>query len=95
MRRKIFALPVLILCLFAWGPGFGQSSKAGSVSGTVKDSSGAALPSAQIALQPGSTTVISNAQGDFRIPNLTPGTYTVTISVVGFANSVSDRKSVV
>ena len=89
MRRKIFALPVLILCLFAWGPGFGQSSKAGSVSGTIKDSSGAVLPSAQILLQPGSTTVASNAQGDFRIPNVTPGTYTVTVSVVGFANSIA------
>jgi len=89
MRRKIFALSVLILCLFAWGPGFGQSSKAGSVSGTVKDSSGAVLPSAQILLQPGSTTVASNAQGDFRIPNVTPGSYTVTVSVVGFANSIA------
>ena len=89
MRRNIFAFPVLILCLFAWVPGFGQSSKAGSVSGTVKDSSGAVLPSAQILLQPGSTTVASNAQGDFRIPNVTPGAYTVTVSVVGFANSIA------
>ena len=89
MRNKFFALAVLILCLFGLRPAFGQSSKAGSVSGTVKDSSGAVLPSAQIFLQPGSTTVASNAQGDFRIPNVTPGTYTLTASVVGFANSGS------
>jgi TonB-dependent receptor len=89
MRQKFFAFAVLIFCLFALRPAFGQSSKAGSVSGTVKDSSGAVLPSAQIVLQPGSTTVVSNAQGDFRIPNVTPGTYTVTASVVGFANSAS------
>jgi TonB-dependent receptor len=89
MHRKIFTFTVLILCLFALRPAFGQSSKAGSVSGTVKDSSGAVLPSAQVVLQPGSISVASNAQGDFRIPNLTPGTYTVTISVVGFANSAS------
>ncbi len=31
----------------------------------------------------------SDAQGDFVIPNLVPGTYTVTISYVGFNNSVS------
>jgi hypothetical protein len=61
----------------------------GSVSGTVKDSSGAVLPGAQIVLQPGSTTAASNAQGDFWIQNVTPGTYTVTVSDVGFANSVS------
>ena len=47
------------------------------------------LPGAQIVLQPGSTTVASNAQGDFRIQDVKPGTYTVTVSVVGFANSVS------
>ncbi len=61
----------------------------GSVGGTVKDSSGAVLPGAQIVLQPGSTTGASNAQGDFLIPNVAPGTYTVTVSDVGFANSVS------
>jgi TonB-dependent receptor len=89
MHKTISAFAVLILCLFVLRPAFGQTSKAGSVSGTVKDSTGAVLPSAQVVLQPGSITVASNAQGDFRIPNLTPGTYTVTISVVGFANSVS------
>jgi TonB-dependent receptor len=61
----------------------------GIVSGTVKDTAGAVLQGAQIALQPTAITVASDAQGDFVIPNLAPGTYTVTISYVGFDNSVS------
>lgn len=61
----------------------------GSISGTVKDPSGAVLPGAQIVLQPSATTTAANAQGDFVISNLKPGTYTVTVSAVGFTNSVS------
>ena len=55
----------------------------------LTDSTGAVLPSAQIVLQPTATTAASNAQGDFSIQNVRPGTYTVTVSAVGFENSVS------
>ena len=61
----------------------------GSVSGTVSDISGAVLPGAQIVLQPGAVTAAANSQGDFLIQNVAPGTYTVTVSDVGFTNSVS------
>ena len=71
-----------------------QSSKSatggsGTVSGTVKDASGAVLPGAQIVLQPGAITAAANPQGDFVIQNVKPGTYTVTISEIGFKDSVS------
>jgi hypothetical protein len=59
------------------------------VSGNVKDTAGAVLQGAQITLQPTAITVASDAQGNFVIPNLVPGTYTVTIAYVGFNNSVS------
>ncbi len=61
----------------------------GSVIGTVKDAAGAVLQGAQVALQPTATTVATNAQGDFQIPDVKPGTYTVTISYVGFSSSTS------
>ena len=67
----------------------GSAIGSGSISGTVKDPSGAVLPGAQIVLQPGATTTAANAQGDFVLQNLKPGTYTVTVSAVGFTNSVS------
>lgn len=67
----------------------GASAGNGSVSGTVSDISGAVLPGAQVVLQPGAVTAAANSQGDFLIQNLAPGTYTVTVSDVGFTNSVS------
>jgi TonB-dependent receptor len=67
----------------------GATAGNGSVSGTVKDTTGAVIPHAQIVLQPRGTTATSNAQGDFLIQNVPPGNYTVTISEVGFKNAVS------
>jgi TonB-dependent receptor len=79
---------LVLLTVCVCGVVYGQTQN-GSISGTVKDASGAVLPGAQIVLQPTGTTVASNAQGDFLIQNIKPGQYTVTISDVGFANSVS------
>jgi TonB-dependent receptor len=61
----------------------------GSIEGTVKDTTGSVLQGARIVLQPTAVTVVSDAQGGFSIPNLRPGTYTVTVSYLGFANTVS------
>jgi TonB-dependent receptor len=71
-------------------PANGQpsSARSGLVRGTVKDATGGVLPGAQIVLQPTAATAAANAQGDFLIPNVKPGTYTVTISDVGFKNYV-------
>ena len=82
---------VVVLALFAacaCGILRGQT-QSGSITGTIKDATGAVIAGAQIVLQPGGTTVASNAQGDFRIQNIKPGNYTVTVSDVGFENSVS------
>lgn len=58
------------------------SSGNGSVSGTVKDASGAVLPGAQIVLQLGAITAAANAQGEFVIQDPVAGNYRVTISDV-------------
>ena len=86
--RIALLLPVLVLPAFAAGDR-GASNSNGSVTGTVKDTAGAVLQGAQVALQPTATSVASDAQGDFLISNIKPGTYTLTISYVGFNNSVT------
>jgi TonB-dependent receptor len=64
-----------------------SSEATGIVSGTVKDTSGAVLQGARIVLKPTTTTVATDAQGNFAIQDVKPGTYTATISYVGFNTS--------
>ena len=60
-----------------------QSGK-GTIRGHVTDSSGGVLQGAEVALSPVSLTVATDVQGEFFIRDLDPGSYTVTISYVGF-----------
>jgi TonB-dependent receptor len=64
-------------------------AQSGSVAGRVTDSAGAVLRGAQVVLQPSATNAATNAQGEFTIVNLKPGSYTATISYVGFGTFVS------
>ena len=96
MFAKAVRIPLLLLAMLplpsiagAAAGDKGAPSGNGSVTGTVKDTVGAVLQGAQIALQPTDTTVASDAQGDFLIPNIKPGTYTLTVSYVGFNSSVT------
>ena len=55
----------------------------GCIIGRVTDKAHNSLPGASVAIANG-TGVTSDLNGNFRIANLKPGTYTVTISYVGF-----------
>jgi len=59
----------------------------GGITGKVTDSGGGILPGAKISVDPGAVEVVSDAQGEFLVTGLAPGTYKVTISYVGFATS--------
>jgi TonB-dependent receptor len=93
MSAKATRLPLLLamflISLFAGATASDApaADSNGSVNGSVKDAAGAVLQGAQIALQPTATTVATDAQGNFSIPDVKPGTYTVTISYVGFTSS--------
>jgi TonB-dependent receptor len=95
MSTKATILSILLFLLLA--PSFSLATTpdkspgeaTGSVSGSIIDTTGAVLPGVRIVLDPTSTTVASDVRGGFSIPNVKPGTYTVTISYVGFATSVT------
>jgi TonB-dependent receptor len=95
MYTKLVRLGLLLLVIFlpfaahALESDKSSSGGSGSISGTVKDTMGSILQGAQIVLQPTAATAASDAEGNFTIPNLKPGTYTVTVSYVGFTNNVS------
>ena len=87
---KIFAMAVLIaLCSLAV-PGFGQTIDANLV-GTVVDSSGAAVPNANIEITHVATgtktTTRTNADGQYRFNNIPTGMYNVTAAAAGFSTA--------
>jgi hypothetical protein len=87
---KFFSLSALLVCfaLFA-GSSFAQTTTTGSIEGVVTDSTGAAVPGVTVTAtrQGGRTTsATTNEEGLFRISNVEPGIYTVSIEAAkGFA----------
>ena len=82
-----------LLALLCATPAFAQGSGGTtSLSGVVVDADGGVIPGATIEIKNNATavveTVVSNASGAFAIPALTPGTYTVTVSLSGFKTYV-------
>src|SRR6187549_3639746 len=86
---KTVALIVFMLALPALA--FAQAS----ITGVIKDSSGAVLPGVTVeaaspALIERVRTVVSDGNGQYRIVDLRPGTYTVTFTLPGFNVSKRD-----
>jgi hypothetical protein len=87
MRGRISGLAAAVLALLVLLPAVAQAQSA--IVGTVKDTSGAVLPGVTVeasseALIEKTRTVISGSDGQYRIVDLRPGTYTVTFSLEGF-----------
>jgi len=61
------------------------AAQTGTISGTVTDENHGALPGAAGILNPGNITVTSDATGEYTISNVTPGTYTLSFSYIGFS----------
>ena len=90
MRR----LRVFALCLCAMTVLLAQTDR-GVVTGTVKDSSGAVVPGAQVsAVQTGTNErfrTTTTSAGDFTVPSLPAGTYRVRVENTGFKTYVGDN----
>src|SRR2546427_6546844 len=76
---------LLLLPAAAWA----QTSDSGTIAGVVRDTSGGVLPGVTVeaaspALIEKVRSVVTDAQGLFRIVDLRPGPYTVTFSLPGF-----------
>ena len=63
-----------------------------SLSGTVTDTSGAIIPGATVVVKSVATATqfdtVTNESGYFSVPALDPGTYTVTVTLMGFKTAV-------
>ncbi len=79
-----FILVTTILCnAFLAIPLYAQV-RPGTISGTATSPDGSVLPGAQVELYPSDVTVSTNLQGQFTITNVAPGTYTLTVTYLGF-----------
>src|SRR5712671_4125757 len=87
MRRIARVAIAVLTCLLA-GRAI-ASAQTGSIAGVVRDTSGAVLPGVTVeaaspVLIERVRSAITDGQGNFRIIDLRPGTYTVTFSLEGF-----------
>ena len=93
-RRLLRRIGLGIVCALVAAPAFTQGPTSGSINGTVIDTSGAVLPgvtvSATSPIQMGVQTSVTNAQGIYRFPSVTPGTYAITYELPGFAKVVRE-----
>src|SRR5438270_3871327 len=82
----------LALCLVSSLPLHAQVAGA-TLSGTITDSQGGGIPNAKVSarnLATGvSTDTITNSAGAYSLPNLFPGDYQVTVSVMGFSTALA------
>jgi hypothetical protein len=83
-----------VLCLFLAAP-FAAAQDRGTITGTVTDSSGAAVPGATVTLRHPDTglsqTAVSGSEGSYNFIYLAAGKYTVAVEMPGFRKAeVSD-----
>ena len=90
-KTCIPALSAACLLLFCALPLLAQGHTTGRINGTVKDPAGALIPGAQITVNSRITgeerSAITDDQGNFTVPLLAPGEYTVKIAAKGFNTS--------
>src|SRR5271165_1506522 len=88
-RRHVLTLTAMVLGLFFGSPSrfYGQVNT-GTITGTVTDPSGAAVPNVNVTVLQIDTNfetkVATNAEGLYRVQSLQPGTYRVTFEGAGF-----------
>ncbi len=99
LTRSFQLTLVLLVSLTFANVAFGQAnSAAADLQGVVKDSTGAVVPNAAVtARHPGtnvSRAAVSNDEGFYRIVNLTPGDYEITVEAANFKKAVLTKVNV-
>ena len=91
MRRLVSGVALVSAVLLAswlW-PATVSAQQTSGIAGVVRDASGAVLPGVTVeaaspALIEKVRTVVTDGQGQYKVVDLRPGTYTVTFTIAGF-----------
>jgi len=93
LRIVILAVVVGVMTVAMPAPGYSQTAS-GTIVGTVKDPSGGVIPKASVVAVNQATSVrretATNDFGDYELPFLPVGTYTVRIAAAGFQTLVRE-----
>src|SRR6185436_18196373 len=83
IRRITWAVALVLACSFGAGA---QETTSGSIAGQGMDAQGAPVPGATVSVTSGqgTKTFVTDANGRFYAPFLTPGKYGVKVSLAGF-----------
>jgi len=94
--HRIYRLAFAVLVLGLLGASVhGQGGATGAISGSVVDTTGGAVSTAEIQIIDGRTQSLTrklqaNADGEFVVPLLPPGTYVVVVNKSGFAQAKTE-----
>ncbi|MDQ5836834.1 MAG: carboxypeptidase regulatory-like domain-containing protein [Acidobacteriota bacterium] len=97
MRRKLTALARAVMCalVILSLPAAARAQFRAAIQGTVTDPSGAVVPAATLTLKNNETgktqTAASGDEGFYRISELPPGTYTLTVEKAGFKKTTFEN----
>ena len=84
MRLRYIPMVFSCVAMFATSSLSAQAPRT-SLTGAVTDAQGRSLQGAQITIEPGEATALTDAQGVYTFPSLPAGTYTVNVSYQSFA----------
>lgn len=91
-KKLVFSLAVLLAALLLLTNGARAQVAGATLTGTVRDSSGAVIPRAQVTITDLATGVVRKITADgaglYSAPNLLPGLYQVSVSASGFATQI-------
>jgi len=97
VRNFAFCLSLALFSIFSV-PTYSQNS-VGSLRGVVQDSAGARLPRAKVVARAKGSTferqAISDERGEFRLVDLLPGDYVLTVSAPGFSEASAEVELIV
>src|SRR5439155_17411713 len=88
--QKIVRLAIVFGFIFVPAAVWAQTAASGAIAGVVRDTTGAVLPGVTVeaaspALIEKVRTVVTDGQGQYKIVELRPGTYSVTFTLTGFS----------